>query len=127
MLRYKVTNYEFKELLTDYLTDISAIQKIQSDMGGISPYALEMARVEKHKQIEEFLGIETPLEKEKLKEWFSKLDVLCSIYSQCDDWKLETDRDIKDMTKYIIRYLSCAEGEGFIEGKLVLKGWKDRH
>ena len=51
---------------------------------------------------------------------FENLDVICEIFSSCDEWKLESDGDVSAMTTYLWHYLIATETLMYLEGKVNL-------
>lgn len=113
MFRYYANDTSFRELMLEYITIIKNIQDLSND-SILTPYALETSRVEKHREIEEYLKLDSPFEKERLKDLLSKMDYICKRYSDCEEWKLQDDRDVKRMTRYICDFISSYEGEIYI-------------
>lgn len=97
---------KLKELLYEYFEIIKEIQDFQSGFDlPVSLYSLEQNRINKHKEIEEYLELNC-LEKDRLKNLFSNLDKVCILYSECDEYLLKTKRDIKFLTKYVLDFLT---------------------
>lgn len=103
-----------KELLKDYLRTIKGIQ--ECDEMGVSPYSLNNERIRLHKKIANLLGLKSEAEYLRLKEVFSNMDLVCSLYSACEEWKLKDETDISLMADNLNRFLGSAEARLFLEG-----------
>ncbi len=103
-----------KELLKDYLRTIKGIQ--ECDEMGVSPYSLNNERIRLHKKIADWLGLKGEAEYLRLKEVFSNMDLVCSLYSACEEWKLKDETDISLMADNLHRFLGSAEARLFLEG-----------
>ena len=103
-----------KELLIEYLEVIKNIQECNET--GLLPYTLNTERVRLHRKIAEYLGIKNEMEYLKLKEIFANMDLICRLYSECEEWKLENHTDIVLMADNLKRFLTSAEAKMFIQG-----------
>ena len=106
------------ELLTDYLECIKNIQELQQSTGN-TYYMLNQERSRLHREILNRLGFKDEESYMRLKEIFACMDMVCRIYSECDEWKLRTRSDVKFMRRYLERFLTSAECYLFLEGKSV--------
>ncbi|MBQ3801802.1 MAG: hypothetical protein II837_16095 [Treponema sp.] len=105
-----------KELIKEYLETIKNIQGCNEV--GLIPYELNSERVRLHRLIADYLGLKNESEYLRLKEIFSNMDLICSIYSDCEEWKLRDSTDIALMTNNLFYFLSSREAVLFIEGKV---------
>ena len=105
-----------KELIKEYLETIKNIQECNEV--GLIPYELNSERVRLHRLIADYLGLKNESEYLRLKEIFSNMDLICSIYSDCEEWKLRDSTDIALMTNNLFYFLSSREAVLFIEGKV---------
>lgn len=103
-----------KGLLKDYLRTIKGIQ--ECDEMGVSPYSLNNERIRLHRKIFEYLGLKNEFQYLRLKEVFSNMDLVCSLYSACEEWKLKDATDISLMADNLNRFLGSAEARLFLEG-----------
>lgn len=108
--------YLFRDTIKEYLECIKNIQDCITS--GMVPYTLEQKRVGLHNKIAKYLDCDSTSKYEALKEIFSNMDIICKIYSECDEWKLETERDIKMMSQYLEYFLTSAECRLYLEGKV---------
>lgn len=104
-----------KELIKEYLEIIKNIQECNEV--GLVPYELNSERVRLHRKIADYLGLKNEFEYLRLKEIFSNMNLICSIYSSCEEWKLKDRTDIALMTNNLFYFLSSSEARLFIEGK----------
>ncbi len=104
-----------KELIKEYLETIKNIQECNE--AGLIPYELNSERVRLHRKIADYLGLKNESEYLRLKDIFSNMDLICSIYSECEEWKLRDNTDIALMTNDLFWFLSSSEARLFIEGK----------
>ena len=104
-----------KELIKEYLETIKNIQECNEV--GLVPYELNSERVRLHRKIADYLGLKNEFEYLRLKEIFSNMNLICSIYSSCEEWKLKDRTDIALMTNNLFYFLSSSEALLFIEGK----------
>ena len=107
-----------KELLIEYLEVIKNIQDCNND-GVPVVYTLNQERIKLHRQIMDCLGLKNEYEYLRLKDVFGNMDKICGIYSQCEEWKLKDESDVKAMSQYLERFFTSAEGSFFLEGKTV--------
>lgn len=105
-----------KELIKEYLETIKNIQECNEV--GLVPYELNSERVRLHRKIADYLGLKNEFEYLRLKEIFSNMNLICSIYSSCEEWKLKDRTDIALMTNNLFYFLSSSEALLFIEGKV---------
>ena len=103
-----------KGLLKDYLRTIKSIQEC-NEMGA-SPYSLNNERVKLHKKIADLLGLKGEIGYLRLKEVFSNMELVCALYSACEEWKLKDETDISLMADNLHRFLGSAEARLFLEG-----------
>ena len=103
-----------KELLIEYLEVIKNIQECNET--GLLPYTLNTERVRLHRKIADYLDIKSEMEYLKLKEIFANMDLICGLYSECEEWKLKNHTDIVLMADNLKRFLTSAEAKMFIQG-----------
>jgi hypothetical protein len=118
-----------KEFLKDYLRTIKSIQEC-NEMG-VSPYSLNNERIRLHKKIVDLLGLKGEVGYLRLKEVFSNMELVCGLYSACEEWKLKDETDISLMADNLRRFLGSAEARLFLEGDVsALKNlpcfWRNR-
>ena len=101
-----------KELLEQYLYVIKAMQDC-----GATLYSFNQKRIELHTKIVETLGISQFEGYLRLKLFTDNLDKVCELYSTAEEWKLQSDRDVEFMAKYLERLLSSTEARLYLEGK----------
>lgn len=113
----------------NYLECLKSIQDYKNDANDPrTPYALEMKRTELHENLlSAYIGLfisfvdqddpndDIHLHYKKSKAIFDNLDKVCEIYSLCEEWKLKTESDVKDMTKYLYKFLVTTECRYFFE------------
>lgn len=105
-----------KELIREYLETIKNIQECNEV--GLVPYELNSERIRLHRKIADYLDLKNESEYLRLKEIFSNMDLICSIYSECEEWKLRDSTDIALMTHDLFWFLSSSEARLFIDGKV---------
>ena len=103
-----------KGLLKNYLRVVRSVQSCGE--AGIVVYSLNNERIRLHKKIADLLGLKGELQYLKLKEVFSNLDLVCALYSTCEEWKLKDETDISLMADNLDRFLGSAEARLFLEG-----------
>lgn len=103
-----------KDLIEEYLQTLADVQSSGFER---TPYILEIRRIDLHQKIADFLGEDTYF---KLKDIFSNLDKVCSLYSDCNEWELKDDFDVSRMSEYLVKYLASDECQMYLEGKLDL-------
>ncbi len=103
-----------KELLKEYLHIIKNIQECKEL--GVNPYELNSQRIRLHRKIADYFGIKNEAEYLKLREIFSNMDLICGLYSTCEEWKLKDNTDIALMADNLNRFLGSAEARMFIQG-----------
>lgn len=104
-----------KELLVEYLEIIKNIQDYEGE-GGFPIYSLNQERLRLHRMIADYMNIKNELEYIKLKEIFANMDLICRLYSKCEEWKLKDHTDIVLMADNLKRFLTSAEAKMFIQG-----------
>jgi len=107
-----------ENLLKDYLNTIKNIQEIGMIQ---TPYALEEQRQKLHHQILEELNTCYGLGNIsdiyiRSKTIFENLDVINGLYSECEEWKLKTDRDVVMMARDLDKYLTSGECRMYLSG-----------
>lgn len=105
------------KLLKEYLRTIKNIQECQEL--GVNPYGLyelNNQRIRLHRKIADYFGIKNEAEYLKLREIFSNMDLICDLYSKCEEWKLKDNTDIALMADNLNRFLGSAEARMFIQG-----------
>ena len=118
MSQYKI-DYN---LVCDYLQCIADTQDLSFSESAslILPKGLNRAFF--HEQMcVKFFGFDVSNEPQKyiaFKYITDNLDKVCALYSECDEWKLKTKRDIKFMAKYLTDFLSKTEVQYFIDGEI---------
>lgn len=105
-----------KELIKKYLETIKNIQECNEV--GLIPYELNSERVRLHRKIADYLGLKNEAEYLRLREIFSNMDLICNIYSDCEEWELRDSTDVVLMTNNLYWFLSSSEARLFIEGKV---------
>lgn len=105
-----------KELIKEYLKTIKNIQECNEV--GLIPYELNSERLRLHRKIADYLGLKNEYEYLRLRKIFSNMDLICNIYSDCEEWKLRDSTDIALMTNALFRFLSSSEARLFINGKV---------
>ena len=103
-----------KELLVEYLETIKNIQECNET--SLLPYALNTERVRLHRMIADYMDVKNEWEYLKLKEIFANMDLICKLYSDCEEWKLENHTDVVLMADNLYRFLTSAEAKMFIQG-----------
>lgn len=103
-----------KELIKEYLETIKNIQEC-NEVDLIS-YELNSERIRLHRKIADYLGLKNEFEYLKLKEIFANMDLICNLYSECEEWKLENHTDVVLMANDLYRFLTSAEARLFIQG-----------
>ncbi len=103
-----------KGLIKEYLETIKNIQECNEV--GLIPYELNSERVRLHRKIADYLDLKNEIEYLRLKEIFSNMDLICSIYSECEEWKLRDSTDVALMTNNLYWFLTSAEAKMFIQG-----------
>lgn len=103
-----------KELLKDYLRVVRSIQSCGE--AGIAVYSLNNERIRLHKKIADYFGLKGEVGYLRLKEVFSNMDLVCGLYSACEEWKLKDETDISLMADNLNRFLGSAEARLFLEG-----------
>ena len=104
-----------KELLVEYLEIIKNVQEYEGE-GGFPIYSLNQERVRLHRKIADYLDIKSEMEYLKLKEIFANMDLICGLYSECEEWKLENHTDVVLMANDLYKFLTSAEAKMFIQG-----------
>lgn len=103
-----------------YLECIKSTQDLGcTETGLILPSNINRAYFHE-KMCMELFGFDPNVQKGKylaFKQITDNLDKVCGIYSDCDEWKLETIRDLRMMARYLMNYLNKSEVKLFIEGK----------
>lgn len=105
-----------KELIKEYLETIKNIQECNEV--GLVPYELNSKRIKLHRKIADYLDLKNESEYLRLKEIFSNMDLICNIYSECEEWKLMDSTDVALMTNNLFWFLSSSEARLFIDGKV---------
>ena len=103
-----------KGLLKDYLRVVRSVQSCGE--AGIAVYSLNNERIRLHKKIADWLGLKGEVEYLRLKEVFSNMELVCSLYSTCEEWKLKDETDISLMANNLHWFLTSAEARLFLEG-----------
>ena len=103
-----------KELLVEYLETIKNIQECNET--DLLPYALNTERVKLHRMIADYMDVKNEWEYLKLKEIFANMDLICRLYSDCEEWKLENHTDVVLMANDLYKFLTSAEAKMFIQG-----------
>lgn len=103
-----------KELLIEYLEIIKNVQECNET--GLLSYTLNTERVRLHRKIANYLDIKNEMEYLKLKEIFANMDLICRLYSECEEWKLKNHTDVVLMADDLYRFLTSAEAKMFIQG-----------
>lgn len=106
------------ELLKEYLEIIKNVQDCEGE-GGFPIYSLNQERIRLHRKIMDYLDLKNESEYLRLKEVFSNMDKVCAIYSECEEWKLKDKSDIKQMARYLERFITSQECYWFLKGKSV--------
>ena len=106
------------DLLIEYLEVIKNIQDCNNS-GLPVVYTLNQERIKLHRKIMDYMGLKNEYEYLRLKDVFGNMDKICEIYSQCEEWKLKNESDVKVMSQYLEKFLTSAEGRFFLEGKTV--------
>ena len=112
-----------RDLIKEYLQTIKDIQELGCTQ---TPYALEEQRQKLHSHI--LNRISTYLCTDgynsytdayiRSKTIFNNLDIICNIYSECEEWKLLDEGDVSAMTNYLFRYITSSECLMYLEGKV---------
>lgn len=103
-----------KELLVEYLETIKNIQECNEV--GLIPYELNSERVRLHRMIADYMDVKNEWEYLKLKEIFANMDLICRLYSDCEEWKLENHTDVVLMANDLYKFLTSSEAKMFIQG-----------
>lgn len=109
-----------EELVEEYLQTLADIQSSGLER---TPYTLEIRRIDLHQKIADYLGKDMYF---KLKDIFCNLDKVCSLYSDCDEWKLKDDFDVSRMSESLVRYLMSDDCQMYLEEKLDLPVYRRR-
>lgn len=114
---------ELKEHIKKYLEILKVIQEMREPGYSLTPYALEIARQDKHSEIVDCLmvylhnGTDRSDVYIRSKEIFNNLDKVNRIYSTAAEWRLRTDEDIHHLTNDLYHFLTSRTLHLFLEGK----------
>ncbi|MBO6130933.1 MAG: hypothetical protein J6P28_03095 [Treponema sp.] len=108
-----------KAVIKDYVETLKNIQEV----GGIkTPYALDEMRNKLHRQIlcnlsklADFKDFSDAYIRSKT--IFENLDLICEIFSTCEEWKLKSAGDVSAMSRYLLTYLTTSETLMYLEGR----------
>ena len=106
------------ELLKEYLEIIKNVQDYEGE-GGFPIYSLNQERIRLHRKIMDYLGLKNESEYLRLKDIFANIDKICEIYSECEEWKLKNENDIKRMAQYLEIFITSQECYWYLKGKSV--------
>ena len=111
-----------RDRIKGYMETLKNIQELGENK---TPYALDEMRNKLHRQIlctlsklADFKDFSDAYIRSKT--IFENLDVICEIFSSCEEWKLESDGDVSAMTTYLWHYLAASETLMYLEGRLNL-------
>lgn len=107
-----------EDLLKDYLFTVKNIQEIGMIQ---TPYALEEQRQKLHhqilKELNDCYGLGNTSDIYiRSKTIFENLDVINGLYSECEEWKLKTDRDVVMMARDLNKYITSGECRMYLSG-----------
>ncbi len=102
------------ELLKEYLEIIKNVQEYEGE-GGFPIYSLNQERIRLHRMIADYMDVKNEWEYLKLKEIFANMDLICKLYSDCEEWKLENHTDVVLMANDLYKFLTSAEAKMFIQ------------
>ena len=111
-----------KAVIKDYVETLKNIQ----ELGEIkTPYALDELRNTLHKQILDLLSCYADFKDFtdvyiRSKTIFENLDLICEIFSTCEEWKLKSAGDVSAMSRYLWTYLTTSETLMYLEGRVNL-------
>lgn len=103
-----------KELLIEYLEVLKNIQECNET--GLLPYTLNTERVRLHRKIADYLDVKNEYEYLRLREIFANMDLICGLYSECEEWKLKSHTDVVLMADNLNKFLTSSEAKMFIQG-----------
>lgn len=112
------------ETIEDYLFTLKDIENVKDDNCGLTVYAFEISRQGLHDEIvEDYMtwlpeGVDKNTVYDRTKEIFSNLDLVCRVYSTCEEWKSNDYFDVLDMAKYVRNYLALSVVRQYISGKI---------